>query len=683
MKKLLILSFIISCAAVYAETTENIRLKETVVTGTGFDDTQSSQIKNIFVIRKEDIENRGYNSVEDILKNVPGVNFVHNGFGMVADIRGQGSTEATKRVKILVDGIPMNILDLSHGLIPINTIPVNSIEKIEIINGGGAVLYGSGTSGGVINIITRTKQKENVAGKVYYQNSSFATNKVGFNTGIKLADNFKVDLAYEYLNGNGYRDREKDKFGDFRGGFTYNITDKQTLRFKASKYKQNYFELGALTLDEVKQNRKQAGSNIIDGDLDRTEYSLNYDIQATDRLNLSISAYKQEAERKYDQISKVRETVRGKEVEVGIDTDGLFKDKKKGLNLKGIYKYNSGQFIFGYEYLNADATRNVINAYSIPTPRGIMRADSETFIDLKKDTNSFFILNRHSLTDKLESTIGYRYEHSKYDINRKAYATAYGIRSNDGNINKNKTKENHAYELGLNYRYSDTGNIYTKYERGFRSPSPTELVDKVAGSYVLNDIDSEIYDTFEIGLKDMIGPSFVSATAFFTKTKDEIYTDLGYHITNPRAGWKFENLQETERKGIELFAEQYFNKLRINESLTYVDAEVSKGNKKGNDIPYVSKFKATVGTNYDISKNIAINANINFYSAPKDNKNNKLSSYTTADVGVIYSHESGFGLQVGIKNLFDKKYYKYESIEKNEYLPAQERRYYIGASYSF
>lgn len=671
MKKLMVLSLIISCATAYAEATNSIRLKETVVTGTGFDEVQSSQIKNISVIKKEDIENKGYNTVEEVLRNAPGINFVHNGFGMVADIRGQGRAEATKRVAVLVDGIPMNILDLSHGLVPINTVPVDSIEKIEIINGGGSVLYGSGTAGGVINIITSRSQKEKVMGKVYYQNSSFGTNKVGVNTGIKLTDNFRLDLAYEYLKGNGYRDREKNKFGDFRGGFTYNITDKQTLRFKASKYKQDYRELSSLSLAEVNANRKQAGSTITDGELDRTEFSLTYDIQATDRLKLSLTTYKQETERNYDQVTK------GSSATV---TDGLFKDEKKAINLKGNYNYSSGHLIFGYDYLNADATRNAINEYTITTPRGVMKMGSETFINLGKNTHSLFILNKHSLTDKLESTVGYRYEHSEYDIDRKAFSVASGRRTAAGAINSSKTKENHAYEIGLNYKYSDTGNVYTKYERGFRSPSPTELVDKIAGVYTLNNIDSEIYDTVEIGLKDMLGKSFVSATAFFTKTKDEIYTRFTRgHGTN----WKVENIQETERKGIELFAEQYFNKFRINESLTYVDAEISKGSKKGNDIPYVSKVKMTLGANYDITTEFSVNANVNYFSAPKDDGNNKLDSRVTADIGATYKNENGFGLQAGIKNLFGKKYYDYKSIVDNKYLPAAERTYYVGVSYTF
>lgn len=674
-KKLIVLSLLICCAAAFSETGAEIKLNESVITGTGFDTTQRHQIKNITVINKEDIQNKGYNSVEEVLQKAPGVNIIHNGFGMVADIRGQGNEEAVKRVKILVDGIPMNILDLSHGLVPMNTIPVNRIEKIEIINGGGSVLYGSGTAGGVINIITNRTQREKIIGRVYYQNSSFATNKVGFDTGIKLTDNFLVDLGYEYINGNAYRRKEDSESNAFRGGFTYNINENQTLKFAASKYKQYYNETAYLTYDKVKADRRQANlDDITGGRLDRKDFSLNYTIKATDNLKFDLTGFSQKTRRVYEKI--------GNTSSYKIFTDGLFEDEKLGANLKGEYSYNEGLLTFGYDYTDNDGRRRAINSYTIVTPRMTINAGSETFIDLEKKTHSLFALNRHSWTDRLESTIGYRYEYSKYDVARKVYSVFNGTRTISGDIDTKKSKNNHAYEVGLNYKYSDTGNIYGKYERGFRSPGPTELVDKRAGgNYVLNNVKPEIYDTFEIGIKDIIGNSFVSATAFFTKTDDEIYTIFGSggHGTS----WTVENIQQTERKGLELFAEQYFDKFRINESLTYINAEISKGRKKGDKIPYVSKYKASLGANYDISSEFVLNSNLNYYSAPKDDGNNRLRSRVTMDIGATYKHESGIGIQAGIKNLFGKKYYKYESLINDNYLVAPERTYYVGISYDF
>ena len=105
MKKIAVLSLILAAVSLQAEEKYEGRLEETVVTATGFSENIDNQIKNITVITNQDIKEKGYNSVEDILRRAPGINFVNNNFGAITDIRGQGSEKAAGRVKVLVDGI--------------------------------------------------------------------------------------------------------------------------------------------------------------------------------------------------------------------------------------------------------------------------------------------------------------------------------------------------------------------------------------------------------------------------------------------------------------------------------------------------------------------------------------------------------------------------------------------------
>ena len=662
LKKLAILSLIVVGMMAFGDDNDtfNVKLEESVVTATGFDDVQSNQIKNTTIVTAQDIHNKGYNTIEEILKRTPGVNFVNNGFGYIVDVRGQGVQGAAKNVKVLMDGSPLNILDMSHAILPLNSISVEDIEKIEIINGGGTVLYGGGTAGGVINVITKKTQEEPVKNKVYYQNSSFDTNKLGFGTSIKFADNFLLDLGYENINGNGYRRGDKRDGENLRGGFTYNISDNQTLRFKATRYKEESKESEGITKTQLNNDRKQAGTTLTESDLDRTEYSLNYEIKPTDNLTFSLLGYNQKTIRDYDQ-----EAPAGRMTH---KTDGQFKDRKTGVDLKGKYNYGSGNIIFGYEYIKNNSNRSSYGAMYMRNRR--LFPTSTIDIDLQKNTHSAFVQGRHSLTDKLEGTLGYRYEHADYDIHR-----------TDGRnvINKNTKKSNNAYETGLNFKYSDTGNVYAKYERGYRSPSPTEMVDKsITRGYVLNNLKSEKYDTYEIGIKDMIGPSFVSLTGFYTNKNDEILIDMpSGHGLN----WTYKNLQKTERKGVELFAEQYFGTFRVNESVSYVDAKISKGADKNKKIPYVSKTKATLGANYEVLTGLNLTADLNYFSNSVDGNYEKIKGYSTTDLGVSYAHKTGLGVQAGVKNVFGKKYYRYKNGDS--YIPEAERTYYVGVSYNF
>ena len=662
LKKLAILSLIVAGMIALGDDNDtfNVKLEESVVTATGFDDVQSNQIKNTTIVTAQDIHDKGYNTIEEILKRTPGINFVNNGFGYIVDVRGQGVQGAAKNVKVLVDGSPLNILDMSHAILPLNSVSVEDIEKIEIINGGGTVLYGGGTAGGVINVITKKTQEEPVKNKIYYQNSSFDTNKFGFGTSIKFADNFLLDLAYENVNGNGYRRGDKRDGENLRGGFTYNISDNQTLRFKAARYKEESKESDGITKTQLNNDRKQAGTTLTESDLDRTEYSLNYEIKPTDNLTFSLLGYNQKTIRNYDQKAPMDRRTTYK-------IDGFFKDKKNGIDLKGKYNYNLGEVIFGYGYIKNNSSRSAVHDLYMGSRK--LATVSDTDINLQKNTHSIFLQDRHLFTSKLDGILGYRYEHADYSI----------YRNDRINIIDTKSKKNNsAYETGLNFKYSDTGNVYVKYERGYRSPSPTEMVDKSSRyGYVLNNLKSEKYDTYEIGIKDMIGPSFVSLTGFYTKKNDEILINMVGHGVS----WTYKNLQETERKGVELFAEQYFGTFRLNESVSYVDAKISKGTDKNKKIPYVSKTKATLGANYEVLTGLNLTADLNYFSNSVDENYEKIKGYSTTDLGVSYVHKTGLGVQAGVKNVFGKKYYRYKNGDS--YIPEAERTYYVGVSYNF
>ena len=688
LKKIAIFSLILAAFSLYAEGEYEGKLQETVVTATGFSDNIENQIKNITVITAEDIQEKGYNTVEDILKQAPGVSITQTGFGSAVDIRGQGKfglgtsgnvSKAVSSVKILIDGdIAMDTIDTSHAYVPLNTISVNDIERIEIINGGGTVLYGSGTRGGVVNIITKNRTKEGASGKVYYQNSSYGTNKLGFDTGINFNNKFIIDLGYENTNGKGYRKGEKESYDYLKGSLKYNITDNHSLKFKAARYNAEETFGGALTEAQLLKDRKQSG-DLSRIEVERKEYSLGYDGKLTDNFKLSLLGYRQNTTKLSPGVPETK-----------------FKDTKKGINFKGNYELENGNIIFGYNYVDHEGSRKQ-SVFGTPM----------ISVDLSKKTNSFYLLGRHKIVDKLEGTAGYRYERAEYETNRKVPASVMRARGRIINVPGRETvgtrkDSNSAYELGLNYKYSDTGNVYVKYERGFRSPAATEFVDYAPGAatYTLNNIKTEKFDTYELGFKDMLWNSFVSATVFHTRTNNEIYLNMDHGVAAgpATARWTFHNLKATERTGIELFAEQYFGKLRVNESFSYVNAKIKKVGddvsastthkfKDGQKIPGVPSVKATLGLDYEIVDGLKATANLNYYSNAVDNYNKKIPSYSTTDLGLKYKHQSGFGLTAGVKNVFNKKYNISQTTNTftgvTTYSPADERTYFIGASYEF
>lgn len=119
---------------------------------------------SIVLITRNDIQKHGYHSLEDIISNIPGFYSLGDAFlfgGTNFGVRGFASPGAFNNVMILINGVNQ-MEDFSNGFSTdkIN-IPVQAIDRIEVIRGPMAVLYGSNAFMGVINIITNEVQVEN------------------------------------------------------------------------------------------------------------------------------------------------------------------------------------------------------------------------------------------------------------------------------------------------------------------------------------------------------------------------------------------------------------------------------------------------------------------------------------------------------------------------------------------
>lgn len=166
--------------------------KSVIYSTTGFETEMRKTASNPSVVTSKEIKERNYQTVDQILNDIPSINIVKQGKDSIIDLRGQGD-KAKQNVQILVDGVQMNSLDTSMTATPINTIAVDNIERIEVLPGGGSVLYGSGTSGGVVNIITKRGAGRTAA--VGFDHGEYGSNKTNVTVGESFG-NFDVNLTY-------------------------------------------------------------------------------------------------------------------------------------------------------------------------------------------------------------------------------------------------------------------------------------------------------------------------------------------------------------------------------------------------------------------------------------------------------------------------------------------------------
>ena len=108
---------------------------------------------NVSIITEDQIQTSGAQTLADALELIPAVTIARTGsIGTFTSLRMRGVTSAAQ-VQVLVDDQPLN--GVSQQFLDLTQIPIDNIERIEVVRGGSSVLYGANTIGGVVHIITK------------------------------------------------------------------------------------------------------------------------------------------------------------------------------------------------------------------------------------------------------------------------------------------------------------------------------------------------------------------------------------------------------------------------------------------------------------------------------------------------------------------------------------------------
>jgi outer membrane cobalamin receptor len=163
MYKRSVLALAVSAALVLAAATPagaadtELQMEQIVVTATRTATPILDSPDHVTVIGEEHIAAPGASTVADLLQQVAGVEIADSGTaGSVKSVRIRGSSSA--QVLVLVDGVRLN--DSRQGGADLSLLPVENIERIEVLRGGTSALYGADALGGVVNIITKSRAEK-------------------------------------------------------------------------------------------------------------------------------------------------------------------------------------------------------------------------------------------------------------------------------------------------------------------------------------------------------------------------------------------------------------------------------------------------------------------------------------------------------------------------------------------
>ena len=561
------------------EALQEYTLDQMVVTATRTEKKIIDVPASVEVVTAKDLEKIGSPYVDDALKKLTGV-YVSRTYGL-----GNAKPQITMRgvksashVLVLIDGQPM--VNAYSGGINWNDIPVESIEKIEVVKGAASSIYGTNAMAGVISITTKesTKmhaktslsygtnhtwvKKVNVGDKVgkfgydlYYQGTDSHTYSDMASTSLKAGKSStgtNLDGGYKVVSNTTGKIDEKNKTNknvivgkkgnkiwdedNYVGKFTYKFDESKTLNlgFMRSKNEYNYDyrsheswvgDPGAgKTFNTPDGNNFSVYNSTFDsapGGTDERIYTVGYSDKDNGwNINAGLTDNRSWDGGVY--------TTSGK---------ALSQNNSKRYNLsitKEVNLSDSDNAVFGVQYMH-DSMNKVRYPYAKATGVSYI-ADQKG--SGKADTYAVFLQDEHKFNDKLSLIGAIRYDR---------WTVKDGLAWSSAGINEQpekKTSSAVSPKLALNYKFDDTQSAYISWGKAFAAPSlydmfsstqngATETTTDKKSLVIPNpSLEPQIIYTTEAGWKKNINDkTTITAAAFHNKIKNLAYkSDLGYSV---------------------------------------------------------------------------------------------------------------------------------------------------------
>ena len=266
MTNKLILSLAVTASIILTNNTFAADDNSIIVTATRTAQTTDDSLASVTVITHEQIEQQQANDIPELLNGIQGIDISNSGgLGKSTSIYMRGTN--AEHVLIFIDGIRIGSATL--GTVSIQHIPVSQVERIEIVRGPRASLYGSNAIGGVIQIFTKKAKSNSVTATIGYGSQNTTKASVGLNS-ISDNDQYAINVAYFDTTGiNALKTSDQDKDG-------YDNTS------ISANYKHTFSNKSSLTttLLHAQGNNQYDDSftatNVVDADYVQQVIGLNY-----------------------------------------------------------------------------------------------------------------------------------------------------------------------------------------------------------------------------------------------------------------------------------------------------------------------------------------------------------------------------------------------------------------------
>ncbi len=661
-----------------------------VVTATRFPEKGRSAAPGVTVITAEDIRNSAAKTVPDILSQQAGINvrdlFGNNAASTTVDMRGFGAS-GTQNTLILIDGRRVSDVDLSG--VQWAAVPLGAIDRIEIVRGSGAVLYGDGASSGVINIITRSPgtQKSGVSLEGRY--GSYDTrelqlygNLAGERAGFSMQ---AIDMA-----SGGYRDNNHNRQHNLMADL-YWLPGLGEITLKLAADRQG------IRLPGARQIQPSANVNQFITDKRGAQTPLDYASRDGDRALLDWRVTTGFGE------FNLSGGWRGKEQKSYFDFGGFPNYRIADLNVLSLTPRvkvttplagHANTLIVGFDSYRWDYRLLVSNA-----PGNVTRPINT--IEAQQQNSAFYLQDTLQLNERLSLTAGARRERLSIDATDRYNATAPGGAFGSGAPAGSQSESSNAYELGVRYQLGAQTSLHARTGSSFRFANVDELYETSAAfTNQFQFLRPQKARTHEVGYETRGAAGHVRAALYTMEVRDEIHLDA---FSN---GIGNTNLPPSRRRGLELDGQWLATKaVTLGAAYSYIDAQFREGvlpgsafsqlnvQLAGRSVPLVPRNKLSVNAAWAISANTRLSAVANYVGAQfmdNDEGNTlgvKIPAYTVVDMKLSY-RRGPWRAGLAVNNLLGKSYYNYAVrsqfvADRYNVYPLPERNFSVNVAYDF
>ncbi len=209
-KQFTILLFLTLKGLLFSQEKKQENLNEVEITSARIDLPFSKNSKTITIISEADIKATTATNVADLLQQVAGIEVVRRGTnGMQSDLKIRGGN--FEQTLILIDGIKTEDAQTGHHTMNI-MIPLENIERIEIVKGAAARIFGQNAFTGAINIVTKKKQKNKISLGIKGGSFDYKSAQI---TAVKNFKKSNHQVHYSYNTNAGYRDNTDFKNNNY------------------------------------------------------------------------------------------------------------------------------------------------------------------------------------------------------------------------------------------------------------------------------------------------------------------------------------------------------------------------------------------------------------------------------------------------------------------------------------